>query len=68
MWNGGVAICNRSALVRPSASTQWVVPWNIVRWVWHTAFGNPVVPELNTIRARSSRSICTSPAAGAAAS
>ena len=62
MWNGGVAICNRSALVRPSASTQWRVPWNIVRWVWQTAFGSPVVPELNTMTARSSRSMSSGPA------
>ena len=57
MWNGGVAICRRSALVIPSASTQWTVPWNIVRCVCCTALGRPVVPELNTITARLSRSM-----------
>ena len=48
MCDGGVATWKRSSAVRPRASTQWRVPAPSEAWVWRTAFGMPVVPELNT--------------------
>ncbi len=56
MWTGGVAIWKRSASVRPSAVIQCSTPWPIERCVWRTAFGKPVVPELNTSTASASGS------------
>ena len=48
MWNGGVAIWNRSSAVRPSADPQMTMAAPMLEWVWRTALGMPVVPELNT--------------------
>jgi hypothetical protein len=48
MCEGGVAIWIRSAAVRPSASRQCVTAAPNDAWVCRTAFGSPVVPELNT--------------------
>ncbi len=61
MWEGGVATWKRSSAPRPSAAHQWAVACPRERWVWRTALGIPVVPELNT-RITSSLS---SPPAGA---
>ena len=56
MCTGGVAIWKRSLSVSPSAVIQCSTPWPIERWVWRTAFGKPVVPELNTSTASASTS------------
>ena len=48
MWKGGVAIWNRSSAVRPSADPQMTMAAPMLEWVWRTALGMPVVPELNT--------------------
>ena len=53
MCDGGVATWNRSSGPRPSASHQCAVAWAIERCVCRTAFGSPVVPELNTSTASS---------------
>ena len=53
MCEGGVATWNRSVGPRPSVWHQCAVPWPIERCVWRTAFGRPVVPELNTSTASS---------------
>ena len=53
MCDGGVATWKRSSGPRPSAWHQCAVAWPIERWVWRTAFGSPVVPELNTSTASS---------------
>ena len=54
MCDGGVATWKRSSAVSPRACTQCAVPAPIERWVCRTAFGRPVVPELNTRMASSS--------------
>ena len=61
MCEGGVATWNRSSAPRPRAVHQCAVAWPIDRWVWRTALGRPVVPELNTSTASAV------PAAGAVA-
>ena len=48
MCEGGVATWNRSSGPRPRAWHQCSVAWPIERWVWRTALGSPVVPELKT--------------------
>ena len=48
MWDGGVATWKRSSAPSPRAATQCPVAAAIVACVWRTAFGSPVVPELNT--------------------
>ena len=53
MCDGGVATWKRSSGPSPSAAHQCRVPCPIERWVWRTAFGQPVVPELNTSTASS---------------
>ena len=56
MCEGGVTICKRSAAVIPRASRQCRTPAANDRWVWRTAFGKPVVPELKTSTASASGS------------
>ncbi len=60
MWEGGVATWNRSSGPRPRAATQWAVAHPIERWVWRTALGRPVVPELKTSTASSSSEVAGS--------
>ena len=54
MCDGGVATWNRSSGPSPRAATQWSVARPSEAWVWRTALGRPVVPELNTRTASSS--------------
>lgn len=54
MCDGGVMICMRSAAVRPSASRQCSMAAANPAWLWRTALGMPVVPELNTNSASAS--------------
>ena len=53
MCDGGVATWKRSSGPRPRAAHQWAVALVIEPWVWRTAFGSPVVPELKTRTASS---------------
>ena len=48
MWEGGVATWKRSPWPRPRARHQCDVASAMERWVWRTALGRSVVPELNT--------------------
>jgi hypothetical protein len=48
MCDGGVAICNRSVGPSWSARPQWPTAAANEAWVWRTALGRPVVPELKT--------------------
>ena len=48
MWEGGVVTWIRSRAVSPSASCQCRTAARRDAWVCRTAFGKPVVPELNT--------------------
>ncbi len=55
MWAGGVAIWKTSSGPRPERRPpSGSVATAIERWVWRTALGSPVVPELNTSTASSS--------------
>ncbi len=54
MCDGGVATWKRSSWVSPRARHQCAVPSAMERWVWRTALGLSVVPELNTKTASSS--------------
>ena len=53
MCDGGVATWKRSSWPSPSAVTQCAVPRSMDRWVWRTALGRSVVPELKTKTASS---------------
>ena len=55
MCDGGVAIWIRSRLVSCSASRQCRTASSNAAWVCRTAFGRPVVPELNTSTASAVR-------------
>ena len=48
MCDGGVMICRRSLDESASAARQWAMATEKAPWVCLTAFGIPVVPELNT--------------------
>ena len=61
MCTGGVAIWKRSRSVSPSAVLQCSTAWPSERCVWRTAFGKPVVPELNTSTASASGSSTADP-------
>ena len=61
MCDGGVTICMRSAAVIPSASRQCRTAAAKDRWVWRTALGRPVVPELKTSTASAAGSGSAAP-------
>ena len=61
MCDGGVATWNRSSGPRPRAAHQSVVARPIEAWVWRTALGRPVVPELKTRTASSPSSTGAEP-------
>lgn len=48
MCDGGVVTCRRSRSVNASAARQCRTAAFSEAWVCRTAFGSPVVPELNT--------------------
>ena len=48
MCEGGVATWNRSSGPSPRAAHQCAVACPMESWVWRTALGRPVVPELKT--------------------
>ncbi len=66
MCEGGVATWKRSSGPSPMPSIQCVVAARSDRWVWRTALGMPVVPELKTSRTSESGSTLSaaSPSAG----
>ena len=55
MCEGGVATWNRSSGPSPRTVHQCPVACPIEPWVWRTALGSPVVPELKTRTASSAR-------------
>ncbi len=63
MWNSGRKNCTWSSSRTVHAEFQLITDATNDRWVWRTAFGSPVVPELNGY-AKSASSTASGSAAG----